>query len=242
MVEFFEGPVGYADRMTQLFGMRSVKALGLFNQIVGVKVLDDLDDFIRTNMLEEQDAESQFIMLKDSFKTLMDAKVNIEKAGEQIRMLTPIADLARQIEESADRLKQLKVDSETIEYWFARKTIELGKERVDNAEQELKRLRREEDKLREDEEKMKEDERSIALAIENDEAGRKIREIEQEMKRLAEQRDERLARMNEYNEVASQLSLTVDPERDTFLKQRETVKASLEQLNAEIEQLSLIHI
>lgn len=236
MVEFFEGPVGYADRMTQLFGMRSVKALGLFNQIVGVKVLDDLDDFIRTNMLEEQDAESQFIMLKDSFKTLMDAKVNIEKAGEQIRMLTPIADLARQIEESADRLKQLKVDSETIEYWFARKTIELGKERVDNAEQELKRLRREEDKLREDEEKMKEDERSIALAIENDEAGRKIREIEQEMKRLAEQRDERLARMNEYNEVASQLSLTVDPERDTFLKQRETVKASLEQLNAEIEQ------
>ena len=191
MVEFFEGPVGYADRMTQLFGMRSVKALGLFNQIVGVKVLDDLDDFIRTNMLEEQDAESQFIMLKDSFKTLMDAKVNIEKAGEQIRMLTPIADLARQIEESADRLKQLKVDSETIEYWFARKTIELGKERVDNAEQELKRLRREEDKLREDEEKMKEDERSIALAIENDEAGRKIREIEQEMKRLAEQRDER---------------------------------------------------
>ena len=82
MVEFFEGPVGYADRITQLFGMRSVKALSLFNQIVGVKVLDDLDDFIRTNMLEEQHAESQYIMLKDSFKTLMEAKTNIEKKAD----------------------------------------------------------------------------------------------------------------------------------------------------------------
>ena len=120
MVEFFEGPVGYAERMTQLFGMRSVKALGLFNQIVGVKVLDDLDDFIRTNMLEEQNAESHYIMLKDSFKTLMDAKTNIEKACEQIAMLTPIAELAGKIQEATDRIKQLGVDRETAEYWFAR--------------------------------------------------------------------------------------------------------------------------
>lgn len=43
--------------MIALFGMRSDKALTLFNQIVGVKVLDDLDSFIRTNMLEEVSAE-----------------------------------------------------------------------------------------------------------------------------------------------------------------------------------------
>ena len=39
--------------------MRSDKALTLFNQIVGVKVLDDLDSFIRTNMLEEVSAEGK---------------------------------------------------------------------------------------------------------------------------------------------------------------------------------------
>ena len=69
MVEFFDGPVGYAERITQLFGMRSAKALSLFNQIVGVKVLDDLDEFIRINMLEEHDAETQYLQLKDSFTT-----------------------------------------------------------------------------------------------------------------------------------------------------------------------------
>ena len=40
--------------------MRSDKALTLFNQIVGVKVLDDLDRFIRTNMLEELPAEVKY--------------------------------------------------------------------------------------------------------------------------------------------------------------------------------------
>ena len=104
--------------------MRSVKALSLFNQIVGVKVLDDLDDFIRTNMLEEQHAESQYIMLKDSFKTLMEAKTNIEKAGKQIELLTPISEYADEIKEYSQKIKQLSMDRESIDYWFARKTIE----------------------------------------------------------------------------------------------------------------------
>ena len=235
MVEFFDGPVGYADRMTQLFGMRSVKALGLFNQIVGVKVLDDLDDFIRTNMLEEHNAESQYIMLKDSFKTLMDAKINIEKAREQINMLTPIAGYAEKIKDTAERIKQLGVDRETAEYWFARKTIELGKERIESSHIEMKQLKKEEEKLRQDEERLKSDERSIALSIENDEVGRQIKEVEQEIHRLEELRDERTRRMDEYNKIASQLSLVSDPQLDTFFKQREETSAQLERLNDEIE-------
>ena len=52
IIEFFDGPMAYEQKMLELFGMRSEKALTLFNQIVGVKVLDDLDSFIRDNMLE----------------------------------------------------------------------------------------------------------------------------------------------------------------------------------------------
>ncbi|WP_196936605.1 ATP-binding protein [Sphingobacterium hungaricum] len=96
-IEFIEGPTAYAERMSNLFGMRSVKALSLFNQVVGVKVLEDLDEFIRTNMLEEQDAEAEFIQLKESFLTLMDAKTNIEKAKEQIKQLTPINEIANKL-------------------------------------------------------------------------------------------------------------------------------------------------
>ena len=73
-IEFFDGPVAYGEKMIALFGMRSDKALTLFNQIVGVKVLDDLDSFIRTNMLEEVSAEEKYQELKDNFQNLMEAK------------------------------------------------------------------------------------------------------------------------------------------------------------------------
>ena len=59
VIEFFDGPSSYAERFADLFGMRSTTALSLFNQVVGVKVLDDLDEFIRNNMLENLDAEDE---------------------------------------------------------------------------------------------------------------------------------------------------------------------------------------
>ena len=63
-IEFFDGPNAYQEKMIKVFGMRSDKALTLFNQIVGVKVLDDLDTFIRSNMLEELSAEEKYQELR----------------------------------------------------------------------------------------------------------------------------------------------------------------------------------
>jgi uncharacterized protein YPO0396 len=127
-VEFLDGPISYGERIAHLFGMRSIKALSLFNQVVGVKVLDDLDDFIRNNMLEEQDAESEFIQLKESFLTLMDAKINIEKAKEQITQLTPINNIANKLGEIQSDLDQINLKNLDV-YWFV-KSVELAEKEL----------------------------------------------------------------------------------------------------------------
>ena len=93
--------------MIALFGMRSDKALTLFNQIVGVKVLDDLDSFIRTNMLEEVPAEEKYQELKDNFQNLMEAKTNIDKVKEQIAQLEPINTLAKELMAIDTRIAEL---------------------------------------------------------------------------------------------------------------------------------------
>lgn len=219
-VEFFDGPTGYAERLTQVFGMRSTKALSLFNQIVGVKVLDDLDEFIRTNMLEEQDAESQYIQLKESFNTLIEAKTNIEKARRQIEMLQPVGQAAQEIRKTEQRLKQLNTDKETAVYWFARKTIDLANERISLAEKNRKQLAQELKNLRDKEERLRNEERSLSLSIENDEIGRKIKEIEQDIHYLGELRDERLKQIDEYNRIAETIGFTSNPGRELFEQQR----------------------
>ena len=111
-IEFFNGPIEYSERIWSLFGMRSGKGLTLFNQIVGVKVLEDLDEFIRNHMLEERDAESEYIQLNESFSTLLDAKIYIDKTTKQIELLLPIDAIANELTYIQDRQQILQQSKE----------------------------------------------------------------------------------------------------------------------------------
>ncbi|MES2826760.1 MAG: SbcC/MukB-like Walker B domain-containing protein [Bacteroidota bacterium] len=223
-VEFIDGPTAYAERMSNLFGMRSVKALSLFNQVVGVKVLEDLDEFIRTNMLEEQDAEMEFIQLKESFLTLMDAKTNIEKAKEQIKQLTPINDIANKLNKIQDDLQQLEHSKEMAVYWFAKKGVELGEKELEKCKEELQRLNDELAELRSKEEKLKQDERTISIAIEKDEVGSKIKDLENEIARLEKSKNLRSDKLEDYNKIAQNIELNTSPSEEIFKANREKAK------------------
>lgn len=223
-IEFLDGPKAYAERISSLFGMRSVKALSLFNQVVGVKVLEDLDEFIRTNMLEEQDAEAEFIQLKESFLTLMDAKTNIEKAKEQIKQLTPINTIAIKLHKIQEDLQQLEESKEIAVYWFAKKGVELGEKELEKCKEELQRLEDELIELRNKEEVLKQDERTIALSIEREEVYTKIKDLEREIKQFEKNRDNRKTKLDDYNKIAQIIELNTNPSEETFNANREKAK------------------
>lgn len=235
-IEFIDGPTAYAERMSNLFGMRSVKALSLFNQVVGVKVLEDLDEFIRTNMLEEQDAETEFIQLKESFLTLMDAKTNIEKAKEQIKQLTPINEIAIKLTNIKADLFQLEKSKETAVYWFAKKGVELGEKELEKCTEELQGLNDELTDLRRKEEALKQDERGISISIEKDEVGSKIKDLEKEIKNLQTQKDNRSRKLDEYNRIAQSIELTTNPSEETFNANREKAKEFKQNTQLKIEE------
>ena len=223
-IEFIEGPTAYAERMASLFGMRSVKALSLFNQVVGVKVLEDLDEFIRTNMLEELDAETEFIQLKESFLTLMNAKTNIEKAKEQIKQLMPINEIAQKLTNIQVDLQQLEKTKETSVYWFAKKGVELGKKELEKCKEELQRLNDELALLRNREETLKQEERAISISIEKDEVGSKIKDLEKEIKQLETSKILRSKKLDDYNKIAQGVDLQTNPNEDIFISNREKAK------------------
>lgn len=240
-IEFIDGPTAYAERMADLFGMRSTKALTLFNQVVGVKVLEDLDDFIRTNMLEEQDAETEFIQLKESFLTLMDAKTNIEKAKEQIKQLTPINEIAIALTNIKADLFQLEKSKETAVYWFAQKGVELGEKELEKCKEELQRLNDELTDLRDKEEKLKQEERTISISIEKDEVGSKIKDLEKEIKNLQTLKDNRSRKLDEYNKIAQNIKFSTNPSEETFHTNRESAKQLKQstQYNIDVENENL---
>lgn len=79
----------YATRFSDLFGLKE-KALSLFNQTVGIKVLGDLTQFVRQQMLEESNAEEQFKNLHDNFSDLLISHNAIKKDEKQLELLNPI--------------------------------------------------------------------------------------------------------------------------------------------------------
>lgn len=234
-IEFLDGPTAYAERMANLFGMRSVKALSLFNQVVGVKVLEDLDEFIRTNMLEEQDAEAEFIQLKESFLTLMDAKTNIEKAKEQIKQLKPINEIASTLTRIKAQLSRLEKSKETAVYWFAKKGVELGKKELEKCKDELQRLEDDLGKLRDKETELKNQETDLTVQIKSDEVGNQIEKLKTEISRLSKSRDNRKNKLDDYNKIAQSIELNTNPSEETFNENREKAKELKQTTTQKIE-------
>lgn len=224
IIEFFNGPKAYEEKMLLEFGMRSDKALTLFNQIVGVKVLNDLDSFIRDNMLEERDAEEKYKELRENFQNLMDAKTSIEKTKEQIRQLEPIDRLAEDILLTGKSIKELQSEKDIVSYWFAVRTVKLCQEYLERCKSKLRQLddtinANNAEKIRLDEKKS-----DLEVAIKSDTVGQQIKDIEKEIQNLTERFEERKKKEEKYNILIHKLELPQDIDPSTFEKNKTTAK------------------
>ena len=232
-IEFFDTIKDYKDRIIHSFGLRSDKALTLFNQIVGVKVLNDLDEFIRNNMLEQRDAESEYIRLSESFATLMEAKTTIGKVKEQIAQLKPIDEKAKKIKEIEATLEELKNTQELAVYWYAKKNVELANDRIAELNEKLVGLKGELAKLEEEKEDLRKKESELRYSIESDDVGRQIKALKEEIGRLEQKKKNRQNKLNEYNRKAIEVGFSQNPTETLFAENRE--KAKKERDNCQVE-------
>ena len=230
-IEFYDTIKDYKDRIISAFGLRSDKALTLFNQIVGVKVLNDLDEFIRNNMLELRDAESEYIRLSESFATLMEAKTTIEKVKEQIAQLKPIDEKAKKIEELTTTLEELKHTRDLAVYWFAKKNVKLANAKIESLNEKLLRLKEELAKLEDEKEELKKKESELRVSIESDDVGRQIKALKEEISRLDQKKKNRQSRLIEYNKKLIEVGFSENPSEDAFVENRE--KARIERNNCQ---------
>lgn len=219
-VEFYDVIRDYKDRVINALGLRSEKALTLFNQVVGVKVLNDLDDFIRNNMLEQCDAEAEYMSLNDSFATLINAKTQIEKVKEQIAQLEPINEKAIQIEQLQQSLTKIQKHRELSVYWFAVKNVELADERLEDLNNQLDKLKRQLNDLNDKKDALRQEETRLTQAINNDEVGRQIKELTESIKKLEITKQLRIEKRHSYDDYARKLELKTNPTEQAFDENR----------------------
>jgi len=235
--DLFESFKDYAARFSDLFGLKE-KALPLFNQTVGIKVLGDLTQFIRQQMLEEPDGEEQFKGLYSHYTDLLISYRAIQKDEKQLQLLLPIVES----KEALDLLKQdltrlLFIQEQAAPYLNKReyelldthianldKQIAFFKSEKDRTEAEIKQLEGEKDQLIT---------QKALLNIDN-----QILLLNKDVSTETDNRDRKKRLFEEYLKVAKILGLQVDVDETSFLENQEKAIALQKSLQEELDVLT----
>ncbi|MEQ1746225.1 MAG: Wadjet anti-phage system protein JetD domain-containing protein [Saprospiraceae bacterium] len=205
LVQFFDGPKEYATALRSEFGMRSEKAHTLFSQTIGLKVLGNLDEFVRGQMLEEGDGEAEFQKLRSHFSKLRDAYRAIEKAVEQTRLLSPVRTASEELTRHKLELHTIENHQTALPLWFARRESLLLEHHIAEKEAELRALAERIETLNNQHAALSEAERALDMQIRQDKTGQAISELREKNRQLAVQQADREAEMQRYNAIVAQL-------------------------------------
>jgi len=237
--EIFDSFDKYYSRFSIEFGLKD-KAMNLFAKTIGVKVLGNLNQFIRENMLEETGAEDEFQKLQDSYDTLTKMYNEIEKAEKQIELLNPIITNTEKYEELEAKHNQTIEIQEFIPLYFANKKIDFlntaKKEKDEEKQRNLEKLESVKEELLELGEKLTQ----LEIAKSNNEVNQQLKVIKKEIDDLLKKKKNKQDKADEYNKLSGLFGFPVDLSNDDehiflqTLKDAESLKIEKEQINKKL--------
>jgi uncharacterized protein YPO0396 len=219
-VEWFDAANRYAQRLVEVLGMQSMQALSLFNQTMGIKVLGDLNEFIRTNMLEPRNMEQEFQDLKKHLSTLLEAQRNIEKCDEQIGLLHPLKKHFEAYNEQAGLAAKSKEQLETARIWRNYTRYHLLDEHLRVLEKEREGWKTKAEDLRQEMEALRDEIRTTQNQLEQNKAGQRLQQLEKEKETLIQQEKEAIAALNKFAGWCKELKLEETEPADEAAYQR----------------------
>lgn len=206
----------YSARFRRLLGLSSETALDLFSQTVSLKAISDLNDFIRAHMLERVDVQDRIEELKKNYENLDRTYKSIQRAREQIVLLTPLIqngdryDVLSEEERSVSELVQM------LPGYIASKKLSLLSEASSVLEAKSSRNN---DQLSEIADKLtvlRATSGEQKAALEKDEAATRIRGIEQEIRHLEETVKSREKRQQEFQTLLARIDIKHIPGEEEF--------------------------
>ena len=231
-IEFFNTFKAYAAAFRLRFGMRSMKALTLFNKTVGVKDIDDLNDFIRRQMLDEVETEEEFRKLKDHYADLLKAHNQIELAGERIILLEEVErtgalfhESQMKYEKAREALENARVAVAGIRKSLANRELE---ELSRNISAQTSRKAAKDSDIEENDKELME----TRIAIEKNESAGKIRELEYRISELNGQMERAKARYEAFGRDAELLEESIPEKQEDFDRLESTLAEKETHLSA----------
>jgi uncharacterized protein YPO0396 len=222
----------YSQQFRKLFGLRSDKALDLFNQTVTIKEIGELNDFVRQHMLEKTDAQEKIGQLQEHYENLMLAYQAMQRAEHQLALLRPLADEARKYEAAQAEIDVLRGCQEAIPIYFAGKKWQLLQTAVAAAQRDHNTAQAQLNQLDDQLARLRQQDTDLQIAISSDETGQRLRQLEQEIRYTRQSQQRKQADASQYDQIARALNLPGYDDEAAFAANRQQAA----KLSAQIEQ------
>lgn len=213
----------YSDSFSVFFGFKSDKALRLFSQIVGLKVLGNLTEFIRTNMLEETDTHAQFEKLDSNYIKLIQCNNEILKTKKMLDLLKPIIETGKRLDEEQTEKNRLDNLQSLVPAWYAAKAVALLTEKKESLEKKKEFL--EESHLVEKKEYDENDKKisNLNAALASNNTARRIENIDIEIANKTEEKERRRHARSRYKDMALLVGFAIPNNEALFRKNIEAI-------------------
>ncbi len=233
--EEFDSFSKYALRFSKTFGFKSEKALVLFAQTVGIKVLGNLNEFIRTNMLEENDAETEFSQLRELYDNLLTAHKAIEKAREQANLLEPILENGKLYHTASAELNETQQLQDILAFYFAQQKVQLYTQAQQEMEGDILRKNNQIEDTRRIVSELALQRDELTVSISGNKAFEQLQQLERQIKQNEEDNATRQKRANVYNKWVETLNWKTDPTEKQFYQGLEDAKKGIGQAEKDSE-------
>ena len=121
----------YGKDFRRRLSIESEQAMELFHQTVSMKAVDNLNDFVRSHMLEPFDTRTHIDSLVEHFENLTQAHEAVVRARNQLELLEPMMVALDSYDELSDRLAEIARQHEALPYYFAERTRSLYGRRIE---------------------------------------------------------------------------------------------------------------
>lgn len=227
----------YAARFSELFGLRD-KALSLFTQTVGIKVLGDLTNFIRQEMLEEADAEEQFGSLYNHYSDLLISHKAIQKDEKQLELLEPVMNNKSKLEVLRSNKQRLDFIEEQMPFYLGKIEYELLEKDVERLELEIEVSNKDKELVSSVVERLDKDKEHLitqraALNIDS-----QISLLNKDIDTETDNRKRKTETATAYDKLCAELKIDTDIDEAVFKKNYTKILELNSTVPAEVEKLS----
>ena len=231
-VRIYDAFPDYGKDFRRRLGIESEQAMELFHQTVSMKAVDNLNDFVRSHMLEPFDSKAQIESLVEHFENLSRAHEAVVKARDQLGLLAPMVQMLDEYDELGAKADAIARQQDALPYHFARLArslyaVRLGKlgARLQEISQRLERRGSELEALRH---KLTQLRIEIAGC-----GGDRLAVIEQEVDRLEREHPARHAKLARFNQLLAKAGLEPVTTAGQFLSTKDMARSRLPQLEGE---------